>query len=73
LLNFNLKGNRLYDQGCIVLNEIFKDSKIEEIDLSSTFYLKSGNGITNTGLENMKESLINNEYLKIIKFSGKNI
>jgi hypothetical protein len=53
-----LKGNKLYDQGCIVLNEIFKDSKIEEIDLSSTFYLKSGNGITNTGLENMKESLI---------------
>jgi hypothetical protein len=34
LLN-KMKGNSIQDEGCIILNEIFKESKLERINLGS--------------------------------------
>jgi hypothetical protein len=55
------------DDGCFVLNEILKKSKIEIINLKSKLLgFNKGNRITQKGLEYLEESLCNNKYLKEI-------
>jgi Leucine-rich repeat (LRR) protein len=61
---FNIKENDFSDEGCIEVNKILKNSKIQKIELKSNILkIKIDNNITKIGLEHLSESLMNNEYL----------
>jgi hypothetical protein len=53
------------------LNEILKNLNLERIFLNRNNLFKKDNGITNEGLDHLKESLVNHKYLKEIHLSSK--
>jgi DNA-binding protein len=50
---FLIKDNNISDEGCFIICEILKNSKIEKINLKNT-------NITTIGLKCLKEALKNN-------------
>jgi hypothetical protein len=55
----NILDGCFYDDGCIIINEIMKKSKLEAFLLGSKIFLKIGNEISYVGLSYMKHNINN--------------
>jgi hypothetical protein len=69
---YNL-NSKISDEECKTVNQILKESKVQILDLSGIiiFFNKKDNKLTKKGLEYLKETLMNHEYLKEINLSGR--